>query len=469
MERTLTRFIRALRTAGAQVSTAEAIDAARALDVIGFEDRQSLKDSLGIVLAKSAEEKAVHDQLFELYFNPAAAAAAPPPPPPADRDQQPSQADGQQQRNEGGSPGDQPGGGGGGDPLDALMQLAQGGDADRVAMAMERAAAAAGVDDIRFASQSAYFVRQMLQQLGIEALEARLLERLGQRNEQAQQEAQALMDARAALTRQARAHVDRRFEVFGRNATEAFLDDVVLNRSIDQLGPRDMERMRAVVAKMARRLAVKHSRRRKRIRRGQLDLRRTLRANAGNDGVPVDLVWKRERSEKPRIVAICDVSGSVALYVRFLLLFLYALHEGVADLEAYAFSSRLYDVGDDLRHFDPDASMRRIIDRAGGGSTDYGQALADLRDEHWDSIDRRTTVLVLGDARSNYGDPRLDLFAEIADRAKRLVWLSPEAPGRWGSGDSCMLRYRPFCTHLVYCATAADLEQAMDEVLSAYG
>lgn len=469
MERTLTRFIRALRTAGAQVSTAEAIDAARALDVIGFEDRQSLKDSLGIVLAKSAEEKAVHDQLFELYFNPAAAAAAPPPPPPADRDRQQAEADAQQARGDGGSPGEQPGGGGGGDPVDALMQLAQGGDADRVAMAMERAAAAAGVDDIRFASQSAYFVRQMLQQLGIEALEARLLERLGQRNEQAQQEAQALMDARAALTRQARAHVDRRFEVFGRNATEAFLDDVVLNRSIDQLGPRDMERMRAVVAKMARRLAVKHSRRRKRIRRGQLDLRRTLRANAGNDGVPVDLVWKRKRSEKPRIVAICDVSGSVALYVRFLLLFLYALHEGVADLEAYAFSSRLYDVGDDLRHFDPDASMRRIIDRAGGGSTDYGQALTDLRDEHWESIDRRTTVLVLGDARSNYGDPRLDLFAEMADRAKRLVWLSPEPPGRWGSGDSCMLRYRPFCTHLVYCATAADLEQAMDEVLSAYG
>jgi uncharacterized protein with von Willebrand factor type A (vWA) domain len=468
MERTLTRFIRALRTAGAQVSTAEAIDAARALDVIGFEDRQSLKDSLGIVLAKSAEEKSVHDQLFELYFNPAAAAAAPPPPPPQAGENQRDE-NRQQPGDPGGSPGEQPGGGGGGDPLDALMQLAQGGDPDRVAMAMERAAAAAGVDDIRFASQSAYFVRQMLQQLGIEALEARLLERLGQRNEQAQQEAQALIDARAALTRQARAHVDRRFEVFGRNATEAFLDEVVLNRSIDQLGPRDMERMRAVVAKMARRLAIKHSRRRKRIRRGQLDLRRTLRANAGNDGVPVELVWKRERSQKPRIVAICDVSGSVALYVRFLLLFLYALHEGVADLEAYAFSSRLYDVGDDLRHFDPDASMRRIIDRAGGGSTDYGQALADLRDEHWDRIDRRTTVLVLGDARSNYGDPRLDLFAEMADRAKRLVWLSPEAPGRWGSGDSCMLRYRPFCSHLVYCATAGDLEQAMDEVLSAYG
>ena len=466
MERALTGFIRALRTAGAQVSTAEAIDAARTLDVIGYADRQALKDSLGIVLAKSADEKAVHDQLFELYFTPAAAAAAAPPPPaPGSQDE----ASPQRAGAESALPGEQPGGAGGGDPTDTLMDLARGSDPERLAMAMERAASAAGADEIRFASQTAYFVRQMLQQMGIEQLEARLLERLRDRSEEGQAQAQAMIDARAALTRQARQHVERRFEVYGRNATEAFLDDVVLNRSIDELGPRDMERMRAVVARMAKRLAVKHSRRRKRLRRGQLDLRRTLRANAGNDGVPVELVWKRERTDKPRIVAICDVSGSVARYVRFLLLFLYALHEGVADLEAYAFSARLHDVGDDLRHFDPDASMRRIIDHVGGGSTDYGQAFADLRDTHWDSIDRRTTVLVLGDGRSNYGDPRLDLLEEMADRAKRVVWLCPEPPSRWGSGDSCMLRYRPYCTHLVHCATAADLERAMDEILSAYG
>ena len=112
--------------------------------------------------------------------------------------------------------------------------------------------------------------------------------------------------------------------------------------------------------------------------------------------------------------------------------------------------------------------MDHILDVAGSGGTDYGQALVDLRENFWEQIDRRTTVLVLGDGRSNYTDPRLDIFAEMADRAKRVVWLCPEPPGRWGSGDSEILRYRPFCTHLSYCATALDLEQALDEVLMAY-
>ena len=116
-----------------------------------------------------------------------------------------------------------------------------------------------------------------------------------------------------------------------------------------------------------------------------------------------------------------------------------------------------------------DEAMALILREVGGGSTDYGQALADLREHHWDCIDRRTTVLVLGDGRSNHSDPRLDLFAELADRAKRVIWLCPEPAGRWGSGDSEMLRFRPFCSHVSHCATAADLEQAIDEALSAYG
>jgi uncharacterized protein with von Willebrand factor type A (vWA) domain len=104
----------------------------------------------------------------------------------------------------------------------------------------------------------------------------------------------------------------------------------------------------------------------------------------------------------------------------------------------------------------------------GSGSTDYGQAWQDLQDRHWHTIDRRTTVLVLGDGRSNGGDPRLDIFADLAQRAKRVVWLCPEPSGRWGTGDSAILRYRPFCTHLAHSATAADLERAIDEALEAY-
>ena len=455
MERALTNYIRALRTAGAAVSPAEAIDAARALAVVGYVDRQTMKDTLSVVLAKSVEEKELHDGLFDLYFSRGSSTA------PADAETS----------SEGPLAGEGEGEGDGeqsADPTDSLVALANATDSDRMAVAMERAGAAAGVDQIRFASQGAYFARRMLESMGVEALEKRLMDRLETRSPEAQAEAQALIDARSALTRQARAFVDQRFEVFGRAATEAFMNDAVTNRPIERLGLRDMERMKAVVAKMAKRLAIKHSRRRKIRNRGHLDIRRTLRANAGYDGVPFEVVWKRKHRDRPKIVAVCDVSGSVAAYCRFLLLFLYALNEKVADLGAFAFSNELVDVGPALQRLSFEGAMTHIVETVGSGGTDYGQALVDLHENHWEQIDRHTTVLILGDGRSNHTDPRLDLFAEMADRAKRVVWLCPEPLGRWGSGDSEILNYQPFCTHLSHCATALDLEQALDEVLLAY-
>lgn len=446
MERTLTNYIRALRGAGAAVSPAEAIDAARTLALIGYQDRAVLKESLAVVLAKSVEEKGLHDRLFELYFSRQAASATGP----------------LDEAEPAGDPGEQNGEA----DADSFLDLANSTDADKVAMTMERAARASGVDDIRFASQASYFSRRMLEELGVEALEARLAEKL--RGGDADGQAQAMIDARTRLQRQARAVVQQRFEVFGRAATEDFMNDVVINRPIDQLSQRDIERMKVLVARMARRLAIKHSRRRKVRNRGQLDIRRTLRANAGHDGVPFDVVWKRKKKDRPKIVAICDVSGSVAQYVRFLLLFLFLLNEKVTDLGAFAFSFRLQDVSPDLKNSDFETAMARIIRDVGGGSTDYGQALEDLRNNHWECIDRRTTVLILGDGRSNYADPRLDIFEEAADRAKRVIWLCPEPANRWGTGDSCIPQYRPFCDHLSHCTTALDIEQALDEVLAAY-
>jgi len=452
MERTLTHYIRALRAAGAGVSTTEAIDAARTLDVVGYEDRALVKTALGAVLAKSVEEKALHERLFDLYFNREAGS-----PPPADGDT----ADAADTEDDGGS-------GDGDEAADSFMELAEARDPGRTAMALEEAAQAAGADGIRFASQASYFTRRMLEQMGVKALEQRLIGKLGEHTPQAEAEARRMMDARAALQSRARAVVDERFELFGRAATEAFMNERVAERQIGALTRTDMERMRHVVARMAKRLAVKHARRRKIRNRGQLDLRRTLRANAGHDGVPFDLVWKTKRKDRPRIVAVCDVSGSVAQYVRFLLLFLFMLREKVTDLETFAFSNHLEDVGPILQTREFNAAMDHIVMHVGSASTDYGVALEDLETKYGEVIDRRTTVLILGDGRSNHANPRLDLFQQIVDRAKRVVWLSPEPEGSWGMGDSCLLQYRPFCTHLSHCATAGDIERAIDEMLLAY-
>ena len=454
MDRTLTGFVRALRAAGADASTAETLDAARAMALVGFADRETLKASLAVALAKSQDEKLICERVFEQYFSlPAGAADA-------------ETADGANGSGDQTAPGPRTG-----QPeVDALLDLAAGTSPGQTAAALMRAAQSVGVDDIRFSSQVAYLTRRTLEALGIAALEARLQQAAaGGEAEAASAESAMLGAARDRLQRQVRALVEQRFELFGRPATEAFMTEVAVQRPLGRLSPPDMDRMKAAVARMAKRLAARHSRRRRVLLRGQLDFRRTLRANAGHDSVPVDLHFKHRRRDKPRIVVICDVSGSVSAHVRFLLLFLYALQGTVADLRSFAFSHELKDVAAPLETLPFDEAMALILSEVGGGATDYGQALVDLREHHWDCIDRRTTVLVLGDGRSNHSDPRLDLFAELADRAKRVVWLCPEPAGRWGSGDSEMLRFRPFCTHVSHCATATDLEQAIDEALSAYG
>ena len=112
--------------------------------------------------------------------------------------------------------------------------------------------------------------------------------------------------------------------------------------------------------------------------------------------------------------------------------------------------------------------MKQIVRQIGAGSTDYGQALVDLKTEFHDCIDRRTTVIVLGDGRSNYADPQVEILSEVAQRAKRLVWLCPEDERRWSSGDSVMHRYARHCHVVAHCATLADLENAVEQVLRAY-
>jgi len=485
MEGLLTRYVRALRQAGAEVSPAETLDAAAALALVGYASRDRLRLALGVTLAKTPADKALHEDMFDRFFSAAekeddpqaadpdasgemsslggkAGRAQEAGPGADDPDAEAAARQSMEAMADGGSgqAGPRPGAGG----AEAFMQLAQGPDLD---LAIRRAAAMVGADDIRFSTQTGYFIRRILERLGVGDLEERLLANLQQGGPEAAEAVSRMTQARARVTDRVRQLIEQNFEVFGRGATEAFMDDVVLNRSLAELSGRDLDRMRSIVARMARRLAVRHGRRRRR-RLGQIDVRRTVRMSLRNEGVPFELFWKQSRREKPKIVAICDVSGSVARYVRFLLLLLYALQEGITDLRAFAFSSRLHDVEPILRSLPFDAAMSRIIRVAGGGSTDYGQALLDLERAHPDIIDRRTSVLILGDGRSNRSDPRLNLFAAMAERARRVVWLSPEPESMWGSGDSILPLYRPFCAYMTHCRTAVDIERAVDEMLSVY-
>lgn len=450
-ERTLTDFVRALRSAEVDVSPAEAIDAARAMALVGYEDRTRLKEGLRPVLAKSLADEEAYDRLFDLFFSRRA----------------PDTSDTGGAFGEDDENGEDQAAGEAGEAPD-LLELSEADDETAIAMAMERAGREANIDNIRFSTQTAYFAQKMMQALGVERLETRLLDKLQEHTPQGDAEAERLIEARRDMLGRAREHVERQFEVFGAGETQRFREEFLAEKRISALDRSDMYRMQVLIEKLAKKLAVKYSRRRRKKNRGQLDIRRTLRRNAGLGGVPMELHWKQKRRDRPKIICICDVSNSVARHVRFLLLFLHGLREVVPDMRAYAFSARLGDVTDWLDTDGFEAAMERIVREFGMGSTDYGQAFSDMKVGHWNEIDRRATLIMLGDGRSNHGDPRTDLFREASARAKRTIWLSPEPEALWGTGDSELLRYKPYCDTLAVISTLKDLERAVDDVLAGY-
>ena len=225
-----------------------------------------------------------------------------------------------------------------------------------------------------------------------------------------------------------------------------------------------MKLMHELVRKMAERLVSLHSRRRKVARRGQLDIRKTIRVNIEYDGLLFHTVWKRRKIDRPKVMAICDVSGSVAQVSRFLLMFLYSLHDVIPNVRSFAFSGQLGEVTDLFEREDVDRAIAETLDRF-GGSTDYGEAFETFQALALDEIDRKTTVLILGDARNNNAEPRADILRKIHDRARRVIFLNPEPRVSWNSGDSVMRVYEPCVDRAIVCASLKDLERVVSDLL----
>ncbi|MGC8475056.1 MAG: VWA domain-containing protein [Acetobacteraceae bacterium] len=423
----LRRFFAAARGAGVRISPAESIEAMRAVDAVGFADRAALRDTLGLVLAKTVEEKQALAECFDLYFRRETPESAPP-----EESADPSG--------------------------EGLAGLLLGGDPAAVAQAMEAAGEAAGLPNIRFFTQRNLYTRRILDVMGLRAVEAAI----GEREDD---EARRLTEAVAALRATVRDFVERSLVLFAREETEAFREELLRSTRLSNLDRRDYDRMRVLVRAIARKLAARYARPRRRRLRGQLDLRRTIRRNMGWSGIPFVTVWKEKRIEKPRVVVLCDVSGSVAAVSQFLLMFLYALNEVLADIRSFAFAGSLIEVSEILEHQPIEPAIAEIMTRIGFGSSNYGNSLADFEEGWIGLIDRRTTVLILGDARGNRTDPRVEILERISNRAKRVVWLNPEYRNAWGTGDSDMFRYAPHCQMLRPCSTLRDLERVVTDLL----
>jgi len=454
MRENLHRFFRAARGAGVRVSPAESIDAMRAVANVGFSDRTILRDTFLLTLAKTQDEKRALGECFDLFFD------QPEPPqqaPEAANDDESGAAE--PQAAEGTSGEGQPAEG-----LGSLAQMLLAQDRNAIAAAMANAASAASLSDIRYFTQRGIFSGRILDQMGIQRLRDDLDALTVSNPATAERLATALEGLRDAV----RETVSQALLLYGREETENLRNEILRNAPLSRIEPRQVEQMRRLIRQIARRLRERYSKPRKRQRRGHLDVRRTIRRNAAWGSVPFLTAWKRKHRDRPRIVAICDVSGSVARVSDFFLLLIHSLHEVVSDVRSFAFSGHLIEVSDILESKTPEEAMADIMAKVGFGSSDYGSSFADFEKQWMNSITPQTTVIVLGDARSNNLDPRADILRRIGERSKRLVWLNPEGRMAWGFGDSEMPRYQTFCTVVRQCATAQQLERAVSDIVATY-
>jgi hypothetical protein len=464
------RLLRAARGNGVRVSVAEAIDAFHTVATVGYDDRQALKDSLSLTIAKTAEEKALFEQCFDLYFRREAIALSGAGLPARDGAEMP---DGE------GTPAQGPsaeGGSGGGDGQGNGMGAGQGNgsalgrmlmarDEVGLAAAMEVAAEEVGVSNISLFTQTNMYARRILDRMGMRALEAEIERLRLSENPADARLAEALEAARADLIARARGFVERQLALFGAETRREIREGALRTAQLSSLDRRDFERMHALVRDMAKRIASKYGRTRHRDRKGVLDIRRTLRRNMSFDAIPFRTVWKREKIDKPKVMAICDVSGSVAQVARFLLMFLYMLTDTMRDIRSFAFSADLIEVSDILEREDIEPAIVKIIEAVGFRSTNYGKALEDFDNLAMSDLDRKTTVIILGDARGNRNEARVELMEKIFNRSSRVIWLNPEHRASWGTGDSDMPRYVPFCHQAYTCGTIAHLERIVHDLL----
>ncbi|MBC7101705.1 MAG: VWA domain-containing protein [Parvibaculum sp.] len=478
MSEVLGDFIRALRAADIRVSTSESIDAGNVIDLVGFDDRAILRDALSQVLAKSEDEKQAFTETFDTYFSfeqfkkrPASVEAA------NENDgsegQESEESGGESEGGEGDDPSQSgssssPGGGSGGErqgeraPAPDLVSLLERGDQAALQMALAEGARQAQLNRIRLFTQRGMFTRRIMEIMGLDGLNEEIERRETAGNRES---AERLAQAREELRGQVRDYVEKQLEIFTANSGRQLREEVLAQMRLSNVDRSDMRIMRDLVRKMAKRLIALHSRRKKVARRGTLDVRRTIRANIEFDGLLFHTIWKKTKVDRPKVMAICDVSGSVAQISRFLLMFLYSLQEVLPNVRSFAFSGELGETTELFEREKLEQALVEVLRDFGGGSTDYGRAFEDFEALAMNDIDHRTTVLILGDARSNYGDPRSDILKLVHARARRVIWLNPEGRSMWNSGDSEMRRLSPYCDKAVTCASLKDLERVVSELL----
>jgi len=354
-----------------------------------------------------------------------------------------------------------------------LTRMLFSGDNAGLSVAMREATQDIEINTIWFFTQKSLYIQRILQAMGQEGLVRDIRKLNNAKSPFSRQKAEALNAAKDILFENVRDFVEQQFSMFAGTATEEIIERYLRHMKLSNLEQRDFHRMHVIIRKMVKRLKNVHSRRIKRSRRGWLDVKKTLRESVAYQGLLFDTRWKAKKLDRMDIMALCDVSRSVEAVSHFMLLFLYSLNEVVAEISSLIFCSNLVEVTHVFEEYEVEEAIVRLK-RGNGlgiqlGRTNYGQVFLDFKTKWLDEVSHKTTVLILGDARNNYGNPQTDILKLMKERAKRIVWLNPEPRTFWGTGDSEMDRYLPYCYLAKECSTVTHLERAIDFLLGMEG
>jgi len=438
-------FLEALRGAGVPVSLAEDLDAIAAFSVLDWGDRKAIRQGYAATLVKRQAQRPTFETLFDLYFPRLVGEGS-------------AAEDGDDEES---SPRDN------GAALDDLRSRLADAlvEADQEALRRLAAEAVGRFGGMRgrgpgLSSWSAYTTLQRVSpQTLVDQVVAALLAD-GRVDDEARRTADRRVGSFAGLV-----EADARRRVAAEKGPD-HVARVAVRQSIDRLDftsarKADLAEMRREIYPLARRLATRMARERHARRRGPLDFRRTVRASISTGGVPLTTHHKPKRPHRTELVVLCDVSGSVASFAQFTLMLVYALHEQFGKVRAFTFVDRVHEVTDVFR---PGADLgdvmgglaARTAQAALWGRTNYGRAFSTFAEEYADALGPRSSLLILGDARSNYSDLGVDVLKVLAGRARHAYWLNPEHPRHWDTGDSAAGPYGSVVP-MVECRNLAQL------------
>jgi uncharacterized protein with von Willebrand factor type A (vWA) domain len=446
-------FCEELRGEGVAVGTSEILDAFAALEQVEWTSQDDFREALAATVAKSQDDRRVFELLFDRYFFRAAEAEA------VQRGVSEG-ADGEGVAGEGGEAGE-----------GAAERI----DIDELREQIREAMAAGDDDRLRDLARLAIAAFGRGEGSGVVGVDVQRIRRtLGlTAGTQPPTEDGAERPAidRAQLTGFER-HLRRELERDLIERTETLPPSrplAELDRALPTSPTQDLAAVHRAVSQMKRRLATLGHEQRGRNKGRSVDVRRTMRASLETGGVPLRLRYKPKRPRRPEIYVLCDVSTSVTSASVFFLSVLHALHDSFRKLRSFVFIERISEVTEVFEHERDFATIAQKISSEGGvadvsGYTDYGRVWLEFLTEISDELDPRSTVIVLGDARTNGRPPHAEVFAQIAERAGRLFWLNPEPKLYWNYGDSVMAAYERYCDGAFECWTTRHLESFVNVV-----